>query len=264
MTSVRETLQQLTEKNNSALIGFWPVGFPTLEKSIEIVETMIESGVDIIEFGLPYSDPVLDGSTIQVASAKSLENGTRLVDTFTAVSAVSARVPTLVMTYFNPVYKYGVEKFAAELKAAGGAGLITADLIPESAADWIEAADKHDLDKVFLVAPSSKPERIALTAKASRGFVYAASVMGVTGARTAVGNHAQELVQNTKDAGAEFVCLGLGVSTAEQAKEVASYADGVIVGSAFVKIFLTDQPYQEQLAALTELVSSMAAATKPN
>lgn len=224
-----------TGAGRAALIGYLPVGFPDLATSVTAARAMVASGVDVVELGLPYSDPVMDGPVIQQAADAALRGGTRTRDVLSAVEQVAGTgAPVLVMSYWNPVLRYGVEAFARDLAAAGGAGLITPDLVPEEAAEWVAAADAHDLDRVFLVAPSSSPQRLRITAAASRGFVYAASTMGVTGARAAVGTAAARLVADTRAAGAQRVCVGLGVSTADQAAEVAAFADGVIVGSALV------------------------------
>ncbi|MET4223788.1 tryptophan synthase subunit alpha [Oerskovia enterophila] len=252
-------IEELSAQGRAALIGYLPVGYPSVEGTVEVAKALVESGVDIIELGLPYTDPVMDGPVIQRAVEHSLEAGTRVRDVFTAVQAVAALgVPVLVMTYWNPVLRYGVESFARDLAAAGGAGLITADLIPDEAGEWIAAADAHGLDKVFLVAPSSTPERLRLTAAASRGFVYAASTMGVTGVRSEVGSKAEELVAATRAAGGEHVCVGLGVSTGAQAAQVGRYADGVIVGSAFVRPLLGDEPWDERLEKVREVARDLA------
>lgn len=252
-------IEEVAAEGRAALIGYLPVGYPSVAGTIEAATALVESGVDIIELGLPYTDPVLDGPVIQRAVEHSLSSGTRVKDVFTAVAAVAALgVPVLVMTYWNPVLRYGVEAFARDLAAAGGAGLITADLIPDEAGEWIAAADRHGLDKVFLVAPSSTPERLRLTAAASRGFVYAASTMGVTGVRSEVGSKAEELVAATRAAGGEHVCVGLGVSTGAQAAQVGRYADGVIVGSAFVRPLLGDAPWEERLESVREVARDLA------
>ncbi|MHA7132850.1 tryptophan synthase subunit alpha [Oerskovia turbata] len=252
-------LDELAAEGRAALIGYLPVGYPSVQGTIEAATALVESGVDMIELGLPYTDPVLDGPVIQRAVEHALDHGARVRDVFTAVEAVAALgVPVLVMTYWNPVLRYGVEAFARDLAAAGGAGLITADLIPDEGREWIEAADSHGLDKVFLVAPSSTPERLRLTAAASRGFVYAASTMGVTGVRSEVGDKAEELVAATRAAGAERVCVGLGVSTGAQAAQVGRYADGVIVGSAFVRPLLADSPWEDRLASLRAVARDLA------
>ncbi len=260
MSAVSTLLDSLKSEGRAALIGYLPVGYPSVDESILAARALIEAGADIIELGIPYTDPVMDGATIQAAVEEALAGGVRLKDVFRAVAELQdTGAPILVMTYFNPVFHYGVERFAADLAAAGGAGLITPDLTPESAGDWIAAADKHGLDKVFLVAPSSTEPRLRLTAEASRGFVYAASTMGVTGVRASVDDHAQELVERTYAAGAEHVCVGLGVSTATQAAEVAAYADGVIVGSAFVRPLSQPGPFADRVAAMADVARSLAA-----
>jgi tryptophan synthase alpha chain len=201
---------------------------------------MVEGGVDIVEVGVPYSDPLMDGPVIQHAGEVALAGGTRTKDVFRAVEAiVAAGAPALVMTYWNPIERYGISRFAADLSGAGGAGLITPDLIPDEAGPWMAAAQQADLDRIFLVAPSSTPARLAATARACRGFVYAASTMGVTGARAAVGDAARVLVDRTREVTDLPVCVGLGVSSGAQAAEVGAFADGVIVGSALVRC-LTD------------------------
>ncbi len=221
-------------EGRSALIGYLPVGFPSYDASVAGMLAMVEGGVDAIEVGVPYTDPGMDGPVIQVAVDQALRAGSRVAHVFDAVRAVSPHVPTVVMGYWNPIEKYGPSRFAADLKAAGGAGAITPDLIPEEAQPWVLAAAEHDLAPIFLVAPSSTDERIAVVGACNRGFVYAASTMGVTGTRTTVGNRAEELVARTRALTALPVCVGLGVSSGEQAAEVARYADGVIVGSALV------------------------------
>ncbi|MGO1316479.1 MAG: tryptophan synthase subunit alpha [Cellulomonadaceae bacterium] len=257
--SVATRLQQLREEGRPALIGYFPVGFPDVDRSIAAIETMIDAGVDAVELGLPYSDPVMDGATIQAAVDQALHAGTRVRDVFRVAEAAAAKdVPVLVMSYYNPILHYGVEAFARDLAAAGGCGLITPDLIPDEAHEWIAAADAHDLDKVFLVAPSSTTARLEATAAASRGFVYAASTMGVTGERTTVGAAARDLVARTRAAGAPYVCVGLGVSRPEQAAEVGSYADGVIVGSAFVRPLLAHPEPAAGLDALRGVVTDLA------
>lgn len=221
---------------DAALIAYLPAGFPDVATSIDAATAVARAGADIVEIGLPYSDPGMDGPVIQHAAERALAGGVRTADVFRVVEAVAETgSAAVVMTYYNPVLRYGVNAFARDLKAAGGAGLITPDLIPDEAAEWIAASREYELDRIFLVAPSSTPERLALTAEAASGFVYAASTMGVTGTRAAVDTEAKRLVADTRAAGAERVCVGLGVSTADQAREVAEFADGVIVGSALVR-----------------------------
>jgi tryptophan synthase alpha chain len=245
-------------EGRAALVGYLPAGFPSVAASIELIRAMVESGVDIVEVGLPYSDPVMDGPTIQSAAQQALDAGIRTADVFRVVEATAALAPTLVMTYWNPVERYGVDRFAGDLLSAGGAGLITPDLIPDEAADWISAADRHSLDKVFLVAPSSTPQRLADTARASRGFIYAAAVMGVTGARESSSTAAPALVERLREVTDKPVGVGLGVSTAAQAADVAAYADAVIVGSALVRCVLDSADEPSAVRAVSELARALA------
>lgn len=256
-SSVSSAFDTAKQEGRAALVGYLPAGFPDVPGAIDALRTMVDAGCDVIEIGLPYTDPVMDGPTIQTAAQHALDGGVRIRDVLRTVEAVAATgTPTLVMTYWNPVEAYGVERFASDLADAGGAGLITPDLTPDFAPEWVAAADARDLDKVFLVAPSSTDQRIALTVAACRGFVYATAVMGVTGARTTTSELAGPLVKRVKSATDLPVGVGLGVSNGAQAAEVASYADGVIVGSAFVRALL-DHPDDRRaglraLAALTE------------
>lgn len=246
-------------EGRAALVGYLPAGFPSVEGSIAAVRTMVENGCDIIELGFPYSDPVMDGPTIQAAAQRALEQGTRTTDVLRVVEETARLgVPTLVMTYWNPVERYGVERWAADLASAGGAGMITPDLTPDAGQEWIAAADAHGLDKVFLVAPSSTDERIAMTTAACRGFVYATAVMGVTGARSSTSDLAGPLVARTKATTSLPVGVGLGVSNGAQAAEIAGYADAVIVGSAFVRTLLDGPDEAAGLAALAEITRDLA------
>ncbi|MEV0272923.1 tryptophan synthase subunit alpha [Hamadaea sp. NPDC050747] len=235
-----------------ALVGYLPAGFPTVQGGIDAIDALIDSGVDLVEVGLPYSDPVMDGPVIQRATERALASGVRTKDVLATVEAVSGKgVPVVVMTYWNPVDRYGVDAFARDLAAAGGAGLITPDLIPDEADDWLAASDEHKLDRIFLVSPSSTDERIAMTVAHCRGFVYATAVMGVTGARDAVSDAAPDLVARVKAANSPVpVGVGLGVRDGAQAAQVGRYADGVIVGSALVKS-VADDPTLASLRALT-------------
>jgi tryptophan synthase alpha chain len=245
--------------NRAALVGYLPAGFPTVDGAIEAARAMAAAGADIIEIGLPYSDPLMDGPVIAEAVRRALAAGTRVADVLRTVEAVAAAgVPVLVMTYWNPVDRYGVRAFARDLAAAGGAGLITPDLSPEEAAPWLEASDDHALDRVFLVAPSSVDQRIAMIAGACRGFIYAASLMGITGTREAVGGQAEDLVQRIRPHTDLPAAVGLGVSNGAQAAQVAAFADGVIVGSAFVRRLL-DVADTAGAAAGTGAVAELAA-----
>jgi len=256
---VEEVLRRCREEGRAALIGYLPVGFPSVEGSIEALRVLVEAGCDVVEVGVPYSDPLMDGPVIQHAVAAALAGGGRVDDVFRATDAVRAAGGTpLVMTYWNLVLRRGVERFAADLAAHGGAGLITPDLVPDEADAWIAASDEHGLDRVFLVAPSSTPERLAKVTAATRGFVYAASTMGVTGARSSVDADARGLVERTKAVTDLPVCVGLGVSSGDQAAELAGFADGVIVGSALVRCLTGPGELPDHLDALRALTAELA------
>ena len=227
-------------EGRAALMAYLPVGYPDVDASIAAMIAAVEGGADIVEIGVPYSDPGIDGPVIQEAVDVAVRAGVGMRDVLRAVEAVAAAgaVP-VVMSYWNPIERYGVDRFATDLAAAGGAGAITPDLIPEEAADWIAAAERADLDRVFLVAPSSTDARLTSTTAACRGFVYAASTMGVTGTRSTVSDAAATLVARTRLVAPDLaVCVGLGVSDGRQAAQVASFADGVIVGTAYVREML--------------------------
>jgi tryptophan synthase alpha chain len=254
------TLAAAREENRAALIAYLPAGFPTVDGGIAAVKAVFDGGADVVEVGLPHSDPVLDGPVIQTADDIALRGGVKIADVMRTVREAHEATgkPVLVMTYWNPVDRYGVERFSAELAEAGGAGCILPDLPVQESAVWREHAEKHGLATVFVVAPSSKDERLAKITAVGSGFVYAASLMGVTGTRASVGAQAQDLVRRTRATTDLPVCVGLGVSDAGQAAEVAGFADGVIVGSAFVKRLL-DAPDQEAgLVAVRELAAGLA------
>lgn len=250
-------------EDRALLVGYLPAGYPTVHGAIDALIGMVECGVDVVEVGLPYTDPLIDGPTIQTAVNRALAGGVRTRDVLATVEAVAGTgVPTLVMTYWNPVDAYGVERFARDLAAAGGAGLITPDLIPEEAADWLAASDAAALDRIFLVAPSSTDQRIEMTARHCRGFVYAASVMGVTGAREASSTLGPQLVERVRAVSGLPVGVGLGVSNGRQAAEVAAYADAVIVGSALVRCLVQAESEAAGLSALRALTEDLAAGVR--
>jgi tryptophan synthase alpha chain len=226
--------------SGGSLIGYFPLGYPSLEESVEAAVAMCESGVDVLELGIPYSDPVMDGIVIQEATELALANGFKLRDTFDAVRQIAARVetPLLVMTYWNPVIQYGEERFAKDLADAGAAGAITPDLIPDEADKWIAATDEQGLDRVFLATPTSSNVRTKRASEQSRGFVYAVSTMGITGAREDLDANAKKVVGQVRSEAPEMLtAVGIGVSTAQQVREINGYADGAIVGSAFVRAY---------------------------
>lgn len=241
VSTVESVIAARKATGSGALVGYLPVGFPDLRTSIEAAVALAENGVDVIELGLPYSDPVMDGPVIQAATLTALNAGFRLHHGFEAIAEITARtnVPVLLMTYWNPVVQYGVDRFADDLVAAGGAGLITPDLIPDEAREWLDASSRTDLDRVFLAAPSSNSARLEQAIELSRGFVYAVSTMGITGTRKDVDAAAKTLVARLREAGATSACVGLGISSPEQVREVLQYADGAIVGSVLVEALAT-------------------------
>jgi len=258
-SAVTEAFGKASADNRAALVGYLPAGFPSVAGAIEAALAMAQAGADVIEVGLPYSDPLMDGPVIAEAVHRALAAGTRVADVLRTVEAVAAAgVPVLVMTYWNPVDRYGVRAFARDLAAAGGSGLITPDLTIEEAGSWLDASGEYDLDRVFLVAPSSTDERVAKIAGACRGFVYAASLMGITGTRDAVSSDASGLVERIRAHTDLPVAVGLGVSNGAQAAQVAGFADGVIVGSAFVRRLLDDQG----VPAIRELTAELAASVR--
>lgn len=259
---VAARIEAIRAQGRAALIGYLPVGYPDVAGSVEAMRAMVEGGVDVVEAGLPYSDPLMDGPVIQRATQQALDNGARTRDAFTAIrGVVETGAPAVVMTYWNLIDRYGIDRFAAELAEAGGSGLITPDLLPDDADEWLAASEKHDLDRIFLVAQTTTPERMRLTVESSRGFLYAASLMGVTGVRS-VGAEARDLVARAREFATLPVCVGLGVRTAEQAADVGSYADGVIVGTAFVQALEAGGPpaVKELAQELSEGVRSVAPA----
>ena len=258
MSVLAQRLTELRADGRAALVGYLPAGFPDLDGSIAAMQAMVDAGVDVIEVGLPYSDPVIDGPTVAEAAQRALAGGVRIDDVFTVVESVAAQVPTVVMTYWNPVEHSGVDRFATRLADAGGAGLITPDLLPDEAQEWHEASTQHGLDRIFLVAPSSTDERLAMTAAASSGFVYATSVMGVTGARSATSSLAPTLVSRVRGVSDLPVGVGLGISDGKQAAEVAEFADLVIVGSALVRCLLDADDTSSGVAAVGALTASLA------
>ncbi|MFV0532354.1 MAG: tryptophan synthase subunit alpha [Cumulibacter sp.] len=254
--SLADVFAAARAEKRAALIGYLPAGFPDRAHSADAFRAVIDGGCDIVEVGMPYSDPVMDGPTVQAAADRALADGTKITDMLRIVEAASEHggVP-VVMTYWAPVTRYGVDAFARDLANAGGRGLITPDLIPDEADEWITASTTHGLDRIFLVAPSSTPERLQMTVDSCSGFVYAASTMGVTGARAEIGQLAPRLVARTRECTDLPIGVGLGVRTPEHVREIASYADAVIVGSALVSAI------DEGLEQASALVRSLREAT---
>jgi tryptophan synthase alpha chain len=258
-----KVFDQARDEGRAVLAGYLPAGFPTVDGAIAAFRAMVDAGVDVIEIGLPYSDPVLDGPVIQDAVHQALTGGVTVRDVLATVEAVAATgVPAVVMTYWNPVARYGEERFARDLQAAGGAGVITPDLSPEEAGPWLAATASTGIDSIFLVAPSSTEQRLRLVTGVTTGFVYATSVMGVTGARSTVSGRAGELVGRVRAVTDLPVAVGLGVSNGDQAAQVAAAADGVIVGSAFVRTLLDAADERSGTEALRALSADLAAGVR--
>lgn len=255
-------VESMFSRDEKTLVGYLTAGFPTVDDSVRTLVAMVESGCDALEVGLPYTDPVMDGPAVQAASTAALRDGTRTEDVLRIVERVAAGtgVPVLVMTYWNPVEQYGIERFADRLKDAGGAGCVLPDLPVQHAEPWRAAADERGLASVFIAAPSSTDRRVKEIAEASTGFVYAASTLGVTGMRSEVSG--SELVARIRTVTELPVLVGLGVSNGRQAREVAGFADGVIVGSAIVRRMLDAPDTDTGIAEIRALCGELADGTR--
>ena len=250
-------LDKLFETPGAKLIGYVPAGFPTIDGAKQIIKAMVDGGVDAIEVGFPYSDPVMDGPTIQAAADQSLTTGTTSSDVMETLKYAATLAPSVIMSYWNPIEKYGIEKFASDMAAAGGSGTITPDLTIEEASPWLESCKKHGLNTIFVIAPSSNDLRLEKVVANCGGFVYAASIMGVTGARAQVSSAAEELVERARNFTKLPISVGLGVSTPEQAAGVAKYANGVIVGSAFINAVQKAPTFEAGLEAVKKLAQDL-------
>lgn len=259
MTQLDEVMAKVRQENRAALIAYIPAGFPSKSGCAKAIKALAAAGVDAIEIGFPYSDPVMDGPVIQEAAEISLKGGTGSADVFEALKTASdTGVAAVVMTYWNPIEKYGVQEFAQAISNNGGSGVITPDLTIEESSSWILACEKSKINPIYVVAPSTKDERLGKVTAQTGGFVYAASLMGVTGTRNSVSSGAADLVSRVRKVTDLPISVGLGVSTREQAKAVAGYADGVIVGSAFIKLLLEAKSEQEGLDAISHLAKELA------
>ncbi len=245
-------------ENRAALIGYLPAGFPSQQGCTDALTAMVEGGVDAVEIGYPYSDPVMDGPVIQAAAETSLRNGTGAADVMATLGTISKIAPTVVMTYWNPIEKYGVDNFLANIKKNGGSGVITPDLTIEESELWINASTIHGTNRIYVVAPSTSQERLKKVTASTSGFVYAASLMGVTGTRATISSSAHLLVSRLREVTDLPIAVGLGVSTPEQAHEVAQYADGVIVGSAFIRLLQEANSPQEGISQVRALAQALS------
>ncbi len=259
MTSLKETFTKAKSENRAVLIAYLPAGFPSIEGSIQIINEMFKNGVDVIEVGVPYSDPLMDGPVIQEAVDIALSHKTGIKEVMHVVNKVAEnKKPVLTMSYWSPIEKWGIKKYVQQFKNSGGNGVITPDLPPDESSEWIEETNQQNIDRVFVIAPSTSEERLKLVTSKVTGFVYAASLMGVTGTRNEVSQSAKTLVNRVREVTDLPVAVGLGVSTPEQAKEVAKFADGVIVGSAFIKLILQTKDLSKSIGAVGQLSKDLA------
>lgn len=259
LTPLQQLFIDIKNENRAALIGYVPAGFPSKSECIEVIKAMVAGGVDAIEIGFPYSDPVMDGPIIQAAADQSLRGGTGAADVFAVLKATTdLGVPAVVMTYWNPIERYGLNNFARDLCQAGGSGVITPDLTIEESISWADAAQTYGINRIYVVAPSTQGQRLNDVTSHCSGFVYAASLMGVTGTRTSVSAGAEALVARVRQVTDTPISVGLGVSTREQAHQVALYADGVIVGSAFIRLIQESPSFAEGLLKVQELAAELA------
>jgi tryptophan synthase alpha chain len=258
-----DTLTRAKQENRAALITYMSAGFPTVDEGIAAIRAMLDSGADIIEVGLPHSDPVLDGPVIQAADTIALRGGVRIGDAIRTVRETyrTTGKPVVVMSYWNPIEKYGAERFAGELAEAGGAGCILPDLPVQESAPWRESAARHGLATIFVVAPSTTDARLREITSAGSGFVYASSLMGVTGVRETLNAAASSLVRRVRATTELPVCVGIGISSAAQAAQVADFADGVIVASALIKAILDAPNAAAGVAAVQKLTAELRLAT---
>ena len=265
MRKIKTIFENAHAENRAALIAYLPAGFPSLDGSVAIINEMFKNGIDLIEVGVPYSDPLMDGPIIQEAVDIALKNKTGINEVMNVVKKVSqTNKAVLTMSYWSPIERWGVERYVNDFSQAGGIGVITPDLPPDESQKWISETNKLDIERVFVLAPSSSEERIKLVTDNVTGFVYAASLMGVTGTRTEVSNRAHELVTRIRKQTNAPVAVGLGVSNADQAHEVAQFADGVIVGSAFVKLIMDAPDLTKAISAVGQMTKDFARGVRRN
>lgn len=262
-TPLEEMFVRSRKENRSALIGYLPAGFPSKQGCKNAIAVLAKAGVDAVEIGYPYSDPVMDGPTIQQAADISLRAGTGATEVFDTLNfSHQSGLPAVVMTYWNPIERFGVENFAHEMARNGGSGVVTPDLTIEESEQWTRATEAAGINRIYVVAPSTTDDRLTRVTSHCSGFVYAASLMGVTGARSDLSSGGRDLVARIRKVTTLPIAVGLGVSTREQARTVAGYADGVIVGSAFIKTLLDAESEESGLEALSVLARELVAGVR--
>lgn len=263
MSRISRSFDRLKKSGQTALIPFIMAGDPDLETTEAFVFKMAGSGADIIELGVPFSDPLADGPTIQSASQRALRNGISLREIFHLTERLKKLgTPLVLMTYFNPIFRYGLREFAEGCQRSGVDGVIIPDLPPEEAGPWIREAWTRDLDTIFLIAPTITTRRIRLVNRYSRGFIYYVSIMGVTGAREKLPQELESSVRGIREQSKKRVAVGFGISTPEQAKNISRFDDGIIVGSAIIKIIEENLENQNLADKVGDFVSSLAKALK--
>ena len=265
MSRIEKTFVKVKQENRAALIAYITAGDPDIGTSKKLVLALAESGTDIIELGIPFSDPLADGPTIQKASQRALAKGTRLLDIIALVKELrkQTQIPLVFMSYYNPILQYGIKKFAQDAVNAGLDGVIVPDLPPEEAGELITVARKTGLDTIFLLAPTSTQSRIKLVAESSKGFVYYVSLTGVTGARAKVATDVSASIKKIKRATDKPIAVGFGISTPAQVRQVVNWgADGVIVGSAIVNLIEQNIGKKDLVNKVAQFVSKLAKGTK--
>lgn len=257
MSSISHRFAELQAKGEKALVCFVTAGDPSIGELPRILKTLEASGADLIEVGIPFSDPIADGPIIQASSQRALDAGVTLDQIFEAVREAKISVPIIYMGYFNMALRRGLKKFAADAKASGASGALLSDLTPDEAADWIEAAKGVGLETVFLTAPTSTDERIRRACEASTGFVYCVSRTGVTGAGTGIPEEVEDLVSRVRKSTQLPVCVGFGVRTGDDVRTICKIADGAVVGSSIVELI-----HKEGIEKLGEFVRDLKQGTR--
>lgn len=264
MSRVEERFQELKKRNEKALVCFLTAGDPDIETSEALVLEVVAAGADIIEIGIPFSDPLADGPSIQESTKRALGAGMNPHKALDLVRSIRNKtdVPIVLMTYFNPVQKIGMSVFAGEAAMAGADGVILTDLPPDEAGDWKFAAEQSGLDTVFLLAPTSTEERVKKVADIGSGFIYCVSRTGVTGARAELSADVNDLVAKVRKFTDKPVAVGFGVSGPDQVREICKSADGAVVGSALVDIIASKRGQDDLIPEVRSFVTSLKEATR--
>lgn len=264
MSRIESVFKSLSQRKEKALIAYVMAGDPSLAQTAEIVFAIEKAGADLIELGVPFSDPVADGPTIQKASERALRQGTTLRAVLETVTVLrrQTKIPILLMTYCNPIYAFGLLDFFKEAKGVGIDGVIIPDLPHEESKEFLTLSRRHGIDLIFMIAPTSPPERAERLVKEGSGFIYYVSLTGITGVPLTEQGAVQERIRKLKAMTALPIAVGFGISTPEAAKEMAQAADGIIVGTALVKIVEAAENDPAYLSRLTDLIASLKAATR--